>query len=201
MQENTNNILYEVRKSYRLLFQYQARILDLMGFIGDSFECKYKGGYPRFSNSSPNKGRGRLDNWAWDWLNMYYYEFNFTRKLAKINFSVFLLNDTGFYEAKFQEKKIHEKKISAFESSENSNSKLIFVASKKNRTEWSKIWSYTSFTLNETGQIDSGDEIMIFKSYALENFFSEDTTIEILKDFENYCESYDLVFRYKEKTV
>jgi hypothetical protein len=113
MLEDNNDILLEIRKSYCLLFQYQARILDLIGFIGDSFECKYEGGYPRFSNSAPNKGKGRLDNWAWDWLNMYYYEFNFTRKSAKITFSVFLLNDTGFYETKekFKEKKVLEKKL------------------------------------------------------------------------------------------
>lgn len=203
MSESSNNTLLEVRKSYRLLFQYQTRILDLIGFIGDSFECKYEGGYPRFSNSAPNKGQGKLNNWAWDWLNMYYYEFNFTRKSAKINFSVFLLNDTGFYETKEKnkEKKVNEKKISAFESVDDSKSKLIFVASKKNKKDWSKIWSNTSFTLDETGHKDEGEDIMIFKSYSLEDFFDEGSAIEKLKDFENYCKKFDLIFKYKEKTV
>lgn len=134
---------------------------------------------------------------------MYYYEFNFTRKSAKINFSIFLLNDTGFYEskAKLGEKKIHEKKISGFESPENSSSKLIFVASKKDRRKWSKIWSNTYFTLSEIGYKDEGDDIMIFKSYSLEDFFEEDSAIEKLKDFENYCKNFDFIFKYKEKTI
>jgi hypothetical protein len=83
----------------------------------------------------------------------------------------------------------------------DSKSKLIFVACKKNRKEWSKIWSNTYFTLNETGYKDTGDDIMIFKSYSLEDFFEEDSAIERLKDFENYCMNFDLIFKYKEKKV
>lgn len=69
--------LVEVRKAYRILFDYQTRILDLVKYIGQKTQFSYSGGYSKFSNSGPNNGRGSLDLWAWDWLNFYFYEFNF----------------------------------------------------------------------------------------------------------------------------
>jgi hypothetical protein len=200
MQQNANNTLLEVRKAYRLLFDYQTRILDLIGFIGSSFNYDYNGGFPKFSNPSPNNGRGRLTAWAWDWLNMYFYEFNFVTSKDKIAFAVFLVNDTGYFQ-KNKETKISKTRVSAFEPVENSKTKLIFVVGKNTWNGWGVNWDNENFILEEEGQKILDNKIMIFKSYLLNDFFDEENAIEKLKDFENYCKKYGVNFKYKEKTV
>lgn len=200
MLQNPNNTLQEVRKAYRLLFEYQTRILDLIGFIGGSFNYDYNGGYSKFSNSGPKNGQGRLDQWAWDWLNMYFYEFNFNKTKGKISFAVFLVNDTGYFQ-KNKETKISKTKVSAFDTVENSKTKLIFVVGKNTWDGWGVNWDDDNFILENEGQKISEDKIMLFKSYLLDDFFDEENAIENLKDFENYCNKYRVDFKYKEKTV
>ena len=66
---NLNQSLIEVRKAYRILFDYQSRILDLISYIAGKTQFNYNGGYSKFSNSGPRDGKGKLNFWAWDWLN------------------------------------------------------------------------------------------------------------------------------------
>jgi hypothetical protein len=200
MQQNANNTLQEVRKAYRLLFDYQTRVLDLIGFIGSSFNYDYNGGYSKFSNGSPNNGKGKLSLWAWDWLSMYFYEFNFITKKDNMAFAVFLVNDTGYFQ-KNKESKIAKTTVSAFDAVENSKTKLIFVVGKNTWDGWGKNWDNENFILEEAGHKILDDKVMLFKSYLLDDFFDEEKAIEKLKDFENYCKSYGVNFKYKEKTV
>jgi len=103
------NSLIEVRKAYRLLYDYQKKVLDLVQFIGTEFGRSYKGGYSKYSNVTPRNGKGHLSNWGWDWLNMYYYEFNFHNEENKDFFSVVLISDTGYYEAKDEDENFNDK--------------------------------------------------------------------------------------------
>lgn len=93
--------LVEVRKAYRLLHDYQRAVLDTMRYIGNRLGLSYRGGYPWFCSASPRNGRGKLDLWAWDWLNMYFYDFTFDciGKDGKPVFSMssLLFSDTGFF--------------------------------------------------------------------------------------------------------
>ncbi len=61
----------DVRGAFRLLYLYTRRILDLMQYISNRLDIRYKGGYTKYSASSPSDGNGNLCNWAWDWLNPY----------------------------------------------------------------------------------------------------------------------------------
>lgn len=203
MHNNSDNILVEVRKAYRLLFDYQSRVLDLINFIGGSFRFDYNGGFPKFSNSGPNNGRGNLGLWAWDWLNMYYYEFNFRQRVVgsdKISFSIFLLNDTGFYQAN-KIKPISKLAVDEFEISENSKSKLIFVVGKNMWEGWGVNWDNEEFILQNEGKKGSEDKLMIFKSYHLTRFFKEEDAIVVLKDFESFCSNFKIDFKYHEKSI
>jgi hypothetical protein len=203
MQNNNENTLLEVRKAYRLLFDYQARVLDLISFISGSFGFDYNGGYPKFSNSGPNNGRGNLGLWAWDWLNMYYYEFNFQPKVVdkdKLYFSIFILNDTGFFQAN-KKSKIAKTAVDAFDSPENSGTKLIFAVGKNTWNGWGANWDNEEFILQNEGHKGLDDKKMVFKSYPLSKFFNEDDTIIMLKDFENYCDKFNITFKYQEKKI
>ncbi|HKW28845.1 MAG TPA: hypothetical protein VJT54_05885 [Verrucomicrobiae bacterium] len=92
--------LLDVRKAYRLLHDYQRMALDAAKYIGTQLELTYVGGYPCFSKCAPRDGKGSLDNWAWDWLNLMFYEFHFHREITKdqwINLSIWLFSDTGYF--------------------------------------------------------------------------------------------------------
>lgn len=203
MQENLENSLLEVRKAYRLLYDYQKRILDLVSFIGGSFNREYSGGYPKFSGPGPNNGRGKLSLWAWDWLNMYYYEFLFIPKKTKSgsqHFAIFLVNDTGYYQIK-KDSEISKTKISAFENVEYSQSKLIFVVGENLWEPFGKNWSSPAFILEEKGMKGEEGNMMIFKGYPLSKFGDQSTAVDQLRDFERYCNEFSVIFKYQERTI
>lgn len=193
--DNIANTLIEVRKAYRFLYEYQKRILDLINFIGNHYKLNYRGGYPKHSNPAPNNGRGRLDNWAWDWLNMYYYEFNFKHREIDGNnfyFAIFLVNDTGFYKANPSKDRAHIKKIdiSTYAKIEDSETKLIFVAGKNKWGAWGYLWDEDSFLLESQGEIvESENEYTFFKSYNLERFVNEESTMECINDFRKHAKN------------
>lgn len=207
MQMDIKETLLEARKAYRFLYEYQRRILDLADFIGKKYDYTYQGGYSKFSNVTPRDGKGHLNNWAWDWLNMYYYEFHFnTRKVGndEIHFSIFVLNDTGFFQAKEEKEKADEKYTNTFEDVESSESKLIFVVGKNlwaSANSFTKNnWSTTEFVLEETGIYQEDEsKLMLFKSYSLEKFYDEESTLGCIKDFQNYCKQYEVQLDIKEK--
>jgi len=110
-----------IRNSFRLLYLFTRRVLDLMKYIKKQFNIEYIGGYPLFSKPSPGNGGGLLDNWAWDWLNFYFYEFKFEKENIKL--SIILQSDTGMWDKK--DVKYYE--LDKFEVAAKSKTKLIFV--------------------------------------------------------------------------
>ena len=92
--------LLDVRKAYRLLHNYQRLALDAAKYISSQLGFRYAGGWSRFSQHSPKDGKGDLDNWAWDWLNMMWYEFYFEQEApskAPFYLSLWLVSDTGYF--------------------------------------------------------------------------------------------------------
>lgn len=103
MNSNPSEIadaLLNVRKAYRLLHDYQRAALDAASYIGNRLGLSYQGGYPRFTACSPRDGKGWLGASAWDWLNLYYYEFHFRKQETEersVNLSILLFSDTAYY--------------------------------------------------------------------------------------------------------
>jgi len=102
---NTNpsevaDALLDVRKAYRLLHNFQRSALDAASYIGDRLGFPYEGGYPHFTSCRRGDGKGWLGLSAWDWLNLYFYEFHFMKQEEEdklIHFSILLSSDTGYY--------------------------------------------------------------------------------------------------------
>ena len=201
--QDVNKIALEARKAYRFLFRYQRRILDLMDFIGRALNLEYKGGFPKFSNTTPRDGHGKLDKWAWDWLNMYFYEFHFHLN-DKVKFSAFIVNDTGYYDSDYANNESKRLDIDTFETAEKSSTKLIFVAAKNmwgSPEEWGK-WQSQKFLNTEQLEAKQGDTgIIISKIYSLNSFATEHDAINSLKDFSKYCGQYDIPIEYQERKL
>lgn len=208
--ENNKQLLTEVRKAYRLLFDYQSKLLALVNYIGGKFGYNYNGGYPKFSNNQPRQGSGNLKLWAWDWLNLYFHEFSFGKKDLdngdSLYFSVFVLNDDGYFLAnKKEEKSISELNINDFERPEFSHSKLIFVVGYNYWAEKTSFvkdnWCNTQFTTEEKGVHKEENGTMFFKSYPLENFFEESDVALQLNDFVRECHAVGIPFNQVEMKV
>ncbi|WP_353140435.1 hypothetical protein [Pseudopedobacter sp.] len=209
MSNNTSDILLEVRKAYRFLYNYQSRILDLIGFIGNKFGVNYKGGYPKFSDIVPRPGKGNLNNWAWDWLNMYFYEFHFgmhevvynkegEQRIDKLTFAIFIVNDNGYF-LSTDKNKIQ---TDTFKPVEESESKLIFVVGKNMWENWGDNWHTPDFILEPAGKrVRDENECMLFKQYNLALFGSEEDAIKCLKDFESYCLQNDINMTVKSAII
>lgn len=197
MQNNINETMLEIRKAYRLLFDYQNRILNLMKYIRTFYGLTYYAGYPMFSWASPKSGGGSLDNWAWDWLNMYFYQFSFDcdntiyEEDEKKYLSVFLINDTGFFDNQF--KSSNDDVLNAcldlnnYASIESSQSRLVLVA---NKGAWRMIdkWVSKRIIYSNGEAIPTEEGVMIVKSYSIAEFETEEKTNIVLTDFAKFCQ-------------
>ena len=120
--------LLDVRKAYRLLHDYQRAALDSAKYIGAQIGFTYSGGYSAFSDCTPRDGKGSLDNWSWDWLNLVFYDFHFTREIDEnkvLNLSIWLFSDTGYFIS--DSAAAEQTDVATFAPVENSETKVGFL--------------------------------------------------------------------------
>lgn len=181
-----SDVLIDVRSAYRLLYLYQKRMLELVKVLGNKLNFFYSGGWVKFSDPCPRNGRGSLDNWPWDWLNLYAYEFNFqTKEIGKdvIDFSIILISDNGAYinEAAHNE-------IEKFKNVEESNSLFIFILGKNQWEDIDEIIDEVARReVNYEKCNNNNNKIMLYKSYDVKNFINEEQINNQLDNFHAFC--------------
>jgi hypothetical protein len=189
-EQDFNQVFLDVRNSYRLLYLYQRRVMDVIKFIGDQLSLRYAGGWSWFSDSSPKDGKGSLNHWAWDWLNMYMYEFNFNDLKVDSNvikFSLVVISDTGYFDADCED----PKNIGSFAPAETSSTQLLFLAGKN---AW---WpDFEDFDQNQTYRTNAEPLIrktetgaLIAISFDLINFIDAERSVKAIKEFVDFCQS------------
>lgn len=130
-----SSLLTDVRKSYRLLHDYQRLILDSLKYVGTQLNIPYRGGWTIFCGNQTRNGRGDLDKWAWDWLGMYAYEFRFDLRHDNnrgldipehdfVTIAASVISDTGYYHV--AEDHPDKTRVEDFQPAEASQSKIIF---------------------------------------------------------------------------
>lgn len=175
--------LMNVRKAYRLVFDYQSRILSLMKYIRSFYGLTLVGSFRHFSDKSPQNGNTNLDLWAWDWLNMYFYEFLFekdTESQETYRLAVFLVSDTGYFQAR-KNGMIDKLNVQEFIPSEESKTELIFVAGLEKywNGHWGSHWDSDDFMLQDEGEKNG----LYFKHYLLEEFETVEGAKTCLNNF------------------
>lgn len=189
-QPELEEAFVDVRKAYRLLYHYQRRVLDLVKFIGDHLGCKYKSGHPKFSNASPRDGKGSLDLYAWDWLNMYLYEFHLGHLSVdgkKLAFSILLQSDTGYFDLHREGRS--KLSVEKFVSPEASQTRLVLVVG---YNTWKPaIFDDPNKYLNGNDSYISKKEekVICVKAYNLSSFTNEESTLALIDDFNDFCTS------------
>lgn len=187
---NQNNdfdtLFLDVRRAYRLLYLYQRRVMDLMKFIGNQLSLRYAGGWPQYSSAAPKNGKGTLDNWAWDWLNMYQYEFNFASKVIdgkEIRFSVFLVSDTAFFDAGLDD----ECDLKAYPPAETGDTCLVLLAGKDAwHGEFADFWENYKKDATEYVRVNDMGRV-IARSIPLKQFINGSLAEQAILDYTGFC--------------
>lgn len=198
-KQEFEKVLIDVRKSYRLLYLYQQRVLDLANFIGNKLSFSFEGGYSKFSSSIPNGNKVKLNRYSWDWLPMYLYEFHFGLKEVhsnEIHFSLILQSDTGFHDSNLRDRLDLEN----FSEADNCKSRLILVAAKN--VDWGCPIQNLLKEMNRNKEIfefKDNESIWFGKAYDLVNFIDETSTNIQLLDFIAECNNRNINIMQGEK--
>lgn len=202
MQNHFNSTLIDVRKAYRLLFEYQDRIKNLVSFIGGHFDFEFGEGHSVFSNHAKSGAKVDLEDWAWDWLSMYFYHFKFALK-DDLRFSVFILTDTGYYDvSKNDDSNVSKVKPETFNAVDKSKTKLFLVLGKKMWWQDTKLgkWENILFQHNNILSNDEGGKLL-FKEYSLDQFIDESSAISSLEDFQAFCNQNGISIQLKRREL
>lgn len=183
-----DSTMEDIRGAFRLLYLYTRRILDLMQYISTRLDISYNGGYAKYSASSPVNGKGNLSNWAWDWLNMYFYEFHFS-DIGSYKFSILLQSDTGYWDAN-----VDKLDIDHYAPINNSKTRLIFILGLNGCWDFDR-FCQDSKELKSTGlsefrpDSDNGSKgEMLYKIFDIKDFKNKETTDKSLDEYIQYLE-------------
>ncbi|WP_418892894.1 hypothetical protein [Limibacterium fermenti] len=197
--EEFNNALCDVRKAYRLIYSYQSRMLDLAYFIKSKLDFPSFLGFKHYSEPIVQKRNGELriwnNMWAWDFLYSYMFEYDFENVLMEngeeYGLSIIQYSDTGFFESNG----IDRLDIDSFAKEDESGSKLLFILEvKPKKKEW--IWNIEELiynkeyaTMQHTRSVLNSEKgnIQILYSFPLDRFLNEQTSIDALEEFINFC--------------
>lgn len=198
-----NEVLKDVRSSYRLLALYQKRLLDVIKYTTNTYNVSFNSGWSKFSNPASHGNRASIDKWSWDWLSMYLYEFN----LGHINidgdsyhFKIVHQADTGFYDASVH-KKIKKENVAEFTDVSASSTRLFFVISKHDTGCPIEHILNGNLSTQNNSKLVKGNWLAV--PYNLEKFSNKEVTDSVLNDFNEVCKEtfgVDLVKGVKKKS-
>jgi len=174
--------------------------MDTVQFISDQTAFSFHGGWSWFSGAMPKHKSVNLAHWAWDWLNMYLYDFHLgSRTVADVKYhlSVVLQSDTGFFDSKTSDRR----NLEAFAPVEESETRMILCLGVDH-------WDPTSL-LNEKALRKCETEFfkphkekgfMLAKAYSMTAFMNEEKILETLEDFKTYCRDKGVIELFKEES-
>lgn len=198
-------VLCDVRKAHRLIYSYQARMLDLIRFI--SVKLDFGGsiqGTKYYSNDIWKPTKNAYLNipdgmWAWDFLYSYLFEYYLGEWEvdggANVAISIIQYSDTGFFEISGNSRT----DIDSFAEEEESGSKLLFFIEKKpKKRNW--VWDVDAIVNNKEYASVSHTKTVLQKkgsvqglySFPIERFIDEKSTLEALQEFVDFCKDNEI---------
>lgn len=196
--------LNDVRKAHRLIYEYQSRMLDLITLIYNKLGFQYIDGRKYFSKPiSFKKNNNDLKvfrgMWGWDFIYSYCFNYYFgqiaTKEKQYVSLSINQYSDTGFYDIEESDKE----ETNTFLETENSISKLLFILECRsteakecmiNLDEITEDKKYASKNFEKETIKSIKGVTQIIYSFPLERFINEKSTMEALKEFNNYCKEH-----------
>jgi hypothetical protein len=191
-----NDRITDVRRAYRLLHDYQRRILDTVKRVTQLIGRDVIGGYPLFSESAPRAGAFiDLNRSAWDWLSLYAYEFYFrdVESEEQLKFAIAFQADTGCYD-----NDVSITDTGRFREAHESHSYVYFYAGKEGKWKpenFQDIWEHGKDNHQFPGSPnDDKNSRILFAAtrYPLDAFISEESIADTLQNANYYFESLDI---------
>lgn len=187
-EEELNNAFLNVRKAHRLIYEYQRRMQDLTWYIKNKLGFPNYKGFKQFSMPLSSRNTIYLEQWSWDWIYSYMYEYHLGSiniGNTEITLSLFQVSDNGFYKSRSESKR--QTQVDSFASVEESDSLLTFYAVVKQNSN-----DYCKYDINKVSDtkphVNSGDSyVEMYYPVPLQRFANEESTIEVLKEFVEYC--------------
>ena len=190
------NAFCEVRKAHRMIYEYQRRMQDLTWFIKNKLGFPDYKGFKKFSNPLSSRNTIHVDNWAWDWIYTYVYEYHLGELVPDNNenswaLSIIQISDTGFY--KNRKQGAVQTKTNSYAPVEDSDSKLLFYLSLAPKETKDYDWNTDKTIIqyaDETNPVkieERPKHIQIVYPVSLSKFVDEESTMQILRDFVDYC--------------
>lgn len=202
--------LCDVRNAYRLLKEYQERMLGIVSYIKERYTMPEFAGIKHFGDTihSKKSSYAKLnitkEMWAWDFLYSYEFEYylgqnSLVRDGVNMKYAISMLqvSDTGFYESQIPTKDMEQ--IESFKDSEKSSSLLIFVFELvKNDADW--LWDTNTEILDDVGvnlleeqnpnMVETTqNNCFIASRYSIEDFLDQTSCDAVLSEFD------ELVFK------
>lgn len=187
----------DIRKAHRLICSFQQKMLDLAKFIKMKFDMPELRVYKRFLNPVTTGKNIPSGTCAWDFLYSYQLEYDFeVKQYGNYQYAISLLQcvDTGYFDVEDNDQKYPD----TFASEEDSESKLVFYVNRiQNGSEW-KQWEKRKELFdtkkymckdfkNEVIDYPEDNEKVLLYSFPIERFLDEQSTIEALQEFADYC--------------
>lgn len=186
----------DVRKSYRLLYEYQQRVLALVSFMANNLDYKWIRTNTRFCNPRKNYTKIKPDNsiWSWDFLLMYnlifYFEPKESNRARDTILKIVLISDTGFYDS---ENKIQQTDVDHFSSPEKSKTQLHLIVKSNKNQKWTP-YRESQFTSNSISNTfikkdDSLNLDLVGMKFDLDALSNETAVRNALDSFVALCDA------------
>jgi hypothetical protein len=222
-KKDIHQLMEDVRKAHRIIYQFQDRMLQLMNRIANDYGLNHPVGRKRFSNPIGSTRRGNdypeanlrvHDKWVWDMLYTYEFEYYFG-KISRNNLNgcltVFQISDNGYYLAdghRLEEGEsghLSKRAVNDFWSTDQSDSYLIFVFEsfpqqghriflKHPKNSIVRLYGGNDDVIIE----HNGENTIVAKRFSIEDFFSRGSVGELLEEFSNLVFS-NTTFRLLDK--
>lgn len=200
MSKELDNVFTDVRIAFRLLYQYQNRVLNIINYIREQTPFTDMWGGKWFSNpirtrKSPDKDYANLniwkDMWSWDFLYGYMFDYYFgSTKIKKkdIEMSIMQVSDDGYFLSNVSSASLTD--LSTFADAEDSHSYIVlnvgwdkWMSDDKNDDD---LWAFMcDFFANKDDckVIKEKNCFFITKRYQMQKFVNQDATDIIIRDY------------------
>lgn len=211
--ENINtpqDLFVNIRKSIRLLYEYQKRMQGTMFHIKSVLGLSKAGRIevnklfslaPRASKEYGATQLG-IDNWAWDYIYPMVMEYYLgEKKISKYDFrlSAIQVTDDGYYQAMQHNQSVKVLDTYTFSLPEESNSIVLFIMEiKQNDSSWTKRWNpdtmennlYRWVTDSQTiiEDIIEHDNYFIVMKFSITDLLSETSIGDVLHKISKHVE-------------
>lgn len=207
-QEELKEALCDVRRAHRIIYSYQARMLDLINFIVAKLDLTRIEGATKFFSNDVRRGRKdyaplQIFNgmWAWDFVYPYLMEY-YLGEYEEVNgdsssISVIQYSDTGYFEKSDNSRT----DIDSFAPEEESISKLLFIIEKKPKKIKNWVWDIEDIVMDKQYASKKHTSSVVDKkgcrqgiySFPIERFIDEKSSVQALQEFLDFCKDNDIV--------